>query len=201
MSDSSRPHGLQPTRLLHPWDFPGKNTGVGCYCLLLLTRWGFGYQSYLPCCCSATQSCPPLCHPMDCSTPGFPVLQCLLEFAQVHVHWVNDAIQPSYPLPPPLLLLPSIFPNIRVFSSELPLCIRWPEYGSFSFSISPSNEYSGLISFRIDCFDPLAVQGTLKNHSSKVSVLWHSSFFMVQLSDPYMTTGKKVFILIWCLSW
>ena len=95
-----------------------------------------------------------------------------------------------------LLLLPSILPSIRVFSNELPICIRWPEYGSFSFSISPSNEYSGLISFRIDCFDLLAVQGTLKNHSSKVSVLWQSSFFMVQLSDPYMTTGKKVFILI-----
>ena len=95
----------------------------------------------------------------------------------------------------PLLLLLSIFPNIRVFSNESPLCIRWPEYGNFSFSISPSNEYSGLISFRIDWFDLLAVQGTLKsllqNHSSKVSVLWHSTFFVVQLSDPYMTTGKK----------
>ena len=119
--------------------------------------------------------------------------QSLLKFMSI------ESMMPSNHLilcPPPLLLLPSIFPNIGVFSSELPLCIRWPEYGSFSFSISSSNEYSGLISFRIDCFDLLAVQGTLKNHSSKVSVLWQSSFFMVQRSDPYMTTGKKVFILI-----
>ena len=94
----------------------------------------------------------------------------------------------------PLLLLPSIFASIRVFSNELALHIRWPEYWSFSFSISPSNEYSGLISFRIDWLDLLAVQGTLKSllHSSKASILWHSAFFMVQLSHPYMTTGKTI---------
>ena len=95
----------------------------------------------------------------------------------------------------PLLLLPSIFPSIRVFSNESVLCIRWPKYWSFSFSISPSNESSGLISFRIDWFDLCAIQGILKSllqhHSSKVSILQHSSFFMVQLSHPYMTTGKK----------
>ena len=95
----------------------------------------------------------------------------------------------------PLLLLPSIFPSIRVFSNESALCIRWPEYWSFSFSISPSNEYSGLISFRIDRLDLLAVQVTLKSllqhHSSKALVLQHSAFFMVQLSHPYMTTGKE----------
>ena len=94
------------------------------------------------------------------------------------------------------LFLPSIFPSIRVFSNELALCIRWPKYWSFSFSISPSNEYSGLISFRIDWFDLLAVQGTVKSllqhHSSKVSILWHSAFFMVQLSHPDMTTGKTI---------
>ena len=94
----------------------------------------------------------------------------------------------------PLLLLPSIFPSIRVFSNELILSIRWPKYWSFSFSISPSNDYSGLISFRIDWFDLLAVQGTLKSllqhHSSKASILQHSAFFIVQLSHPYMTTGK-----------
>ena len=93
----------------------------------------------------------------------------------------------------PLLLLPSVFPSIRVFSNESALCIRWPKDCSFSFSISPSNEYSGLISFRIDWFDLLAVQGTLKSllqHSSKTSILWHSAFFMVQLLHPYMTTGK-----------
>ena len=96
----------------------------------------------------------------------------------------------------PLLLLPSIFPSIRVFSSELVLCIRWLKYWSFSFSISPSNEYSGLISFRMDWFDLLAVQGTLKSllqyHNSKASVLQHSPFFIVQLSHPHMTIGKTI---------
>ena len=96
----------------------------------------------------------------------------------------------------PLLLLPSIFPSIRGFSNESALCIRWPKYWGFSFSISPSNEYSGLISFRMDWFDLLAVQGTLKSllqhHSAKASILQHSAFFMVQLSHPYMTTGKTV---------
>ena len=96
----------------------------------------------------------------------------------------------------PLLLLPSIFPSIRVFSHESVLHTRWPKYWSFSFSISPSNEYSGLISFRINWFDLLTVQGTLKSllqhHSSKASILWHSTFFIVQLSHPYMTTGKTI---------
>ena len=95
-----------------------------------------------------------------------------------------------------LFLLPSIFPSIMVFSNELVLCVRWPKYWSFSFSISPSNEYSGLISFRIDWFDLLAVQGTLKSllqhHSSKASLLWCLAFFTVQLSHPYMTTGKTI---------
>ena len=99
------------------------------------------------------------------------------------------------------LLLPSIFPSFRVFSNELALCIRWPKYRSFSFSISPSNEYSGLISFRMDWFDLLAVQGTLKNllqhHSSKASILWHTAFFMVQLSHPHMTTGKTIALIRW----
>ena len=96
----------------------------------------------------------------------------------------------------PLLLLPSIFPSIRVFSSESALRIRWPKYWSFSFSISPSNEHPRLVSFRMDWLDLLAVQGTfkslLKHHSSKASILWHSAFFMVQLSHPYMTTGKTI---------
>ena len=96
----------------------------------------------------------------------------------------------------PLFLLPSIFPSIRVFSDESALCIGWPKYWSFSFSISPSNEYSGLISFRIDWLDLRAVQGTfnsiLQYHSSKASILWHSAFFIVQLSHPYMTTGKTI---------
>ena len=101
----------------------------------------------------------------------------------------------------PLLLLPSIFPSIRVFSNELALCIRWLKYWRFSFSTSPSNEYSGLISFRTNWFDLLAVQGTLKNllqhHSLKASVLRHSAFFMVQPSHPYMTTGKTIVLTRW----
>ena len=100
----------------------------------------------------------------------------------------------------PLLLLPSIFPSIRVFSNESVLCIRWPKYWSFSFNISPSNDYSGLISFRMDWLDLLEVQGTLKSllqhHSSKASILWHSAFFIVQLSCPYMTTGKTTALII-----
>ena len=101
----------------------------------------------------------------------------------------------------PLLLLPSIFPSIRVFSNQSDLHIRWPKYWSFSFSISPSNEYSGLISFRMDCLDLLATQGTLKSllqhHSSKASILWRSAFFIVQLSHPYMTTGKTIALTRW----
>ena len=132
---------------------------------------------------------------MDCSTPGFPVFNYLLEFAQTHVHLVRDIIQPSHPLLPFLLIL-SISPSIRVFSSGSSLQIRRPKYWSFSFSISPSNEYSGLIYFRIDWLDFLAVQGTLKNlpqhYSSKASILWCSAFFMVQFSYPYMSTGKTI---------
>ena len=137
---------------------------------------------------------------MDYSTPGLPVHHQLPELAQTHVHWVGDAIQPSHPLSP-LLFPSSIFPSTRVFSNESALCIRWPKYWSFSFSISPSSGYSGLISFRIDWFDFLAVQGTHKNllqhHSSKASILRRSAFFMVQLSHPYMTTGKTTALTWW----
>ena len=101
----------------------------------------------------------------------------------------------------PFLLLPSVFPRIRMFSNESAFCIKWPKYWSFSFSISPSNDYSGLISFRIDWFDLFAVQGTLRSllqhHSSKASILWFSAFFMVQLLNPYMTTGKTTTLTIW----
>ena len=103
-----------------------------------------------------------LCDTMDCSMPGSPVLHYLPELAQIHIHWVGDAIQPSQLLSSPSLL-PSIFPSIKVFSNESALHIRWSKYWSFSFSISPSNEYSGLISFRTDWLDLLAVQGTLKS--------------------------------------
>ena len=139
---------------------------------------------------------------MDFSKPGFPVLHHFLEFAQTHVHWVNDAIQPSCPLASPFLL-PSIFPSIRVFSKELALHISWPKYWSFSFSISPSNKYLRLISFRIDWFDIYAAQGTLKSllqhYSLKVSILWDSVFFMIQLSHPYMTSGKTNSFECWHL--
>ena len=132
---------------------------------------------------------------MNCSTPGFSVHHQLPEFTQTHVHWVGDAISLLI-LCRPLLLLPPIPPSIRVFSNESTLCMRWPKYWSFSFSISPSNEYLGLFSFRMDWSDLLAVQGTLKSllqqHSSKASILWCSAFFIVQLSHPYMTTGKTI---------
>ena len=135
---------------------------------------------------------------MDCSTPGFPVHHQLPELAQTHVHRAGDAIQPSDPLSSPLLL-PSMFPSIRVFSTESVLHIRWPKYWSFRFSISPSNEYSGLISFRIYWLDLLAVQATLKSlllhHSSKASILQHSAFFSIQLSHLHMTTGKTLRVL------
>ena len=137
---------------------------------------------------------------MDCSTPGFPVLHHLPDFAPAHVHGVGAAVPPSHPLSP-LLLLPSIFPSIMVLSSESALRIRWPKYWSFNFSVSPSNEYSGLITFRIDWFDLLAVQGTLKSllqhHSSKASIPRHSTFLMVQLSHPYTTTGKAIALTVW----
>ena len=132
---------------------------------------------------------------MDCSTPGLPVHHQLPELPQTHVHQVGDAIQPSHPLlspsPPTFHLC-----RISVFSNESVLYIRWPKYWSFSFSISPSNEYSGLISFRMNWLDLLAVQGTLKSllqhHSSKASILRCSAFIIVQLSHPYMTTGKTI---------
>ena len=127
--------------------------------------------------------------------PSFPVLHYLLELAQTYVHWVTDDIQSSHPLFSHLLP-PSRFPSIRVFSNESVLHIRWPKYRSFSFNISPSNEHPGLISFRMDWLDLLAVQGTLESllqhHSSKASILQCSAFFTVQLSHPYITTGKII---------
>ena len=145
---------------------------------------------------------------MDCSTPDSPVLHSLPEFTHIHVHWIGDALQPSHPLSN-LLLLPSFFPSVRVFSNESALRIRWPMYWSFSFSISPSSEYSGLLCFRIDWFALLAVQGTLKSllqhHSSKATILHCSAFFIVQLSHPYMTTEKSIVWIYgplsakWCL--
>ena len=141
----------------------------------------------------------PVCKPRDCSRPGSSGLPYLPELAQTQVHRV---VMPSNHL---ILchpfLLPSIFPSIRVFSNESVLCIRWPKYWSFSFSISPSKEYSGLISFRMDWLDLHAVLGTLKSllqhHSSKASILPHSAFFIIQLSHPYMATGKTIALTRW----
>ena len=139
------------------------------------------------------KSCPTLCNPMNRSMPGLPVHHPLLESTHTHVHRVGDAI---LILCRPLFLLPSIFPSIRVFSNESALRIRWPKYWSFSFSMGSSNEHPGPISFRMDWLDLLAVQGTLKSllqdHSSKISILKRSAFFIVQLSHPYMTTGKTI---------
>ena len=147
-------------------------------------------------------ACPTLCHPTDHNTSGFPVHQRLPEITQTLVKLRLELVMPSKHLSlccP--LLLPSIFPSIRVFSNESVYYIRWPKYWSFSFSISPSNEYSGLISFKIDWFDLLAGQGTLKSllqhHSSKALILWHSAFFIVQISHPYMTTGKAIALTRW----
>ena len=151
------------------------------------------------CCCLVTEYCPNLCDSMDCSTTGFPVLHNLPEFVQIHVQWVYDATRPSHPLSPPSPL-PSIFLSIRIFSNISALCIRCQKYWSFSFSISPSNEYSVLISFRIDCFGLLVVQGTVKSllqhHRSKASILQHSAFFTFQSSHPYMTPGKTIALTI-----
>ena len=144
---------------------------------------------------SVAQSCLTLCDPMNRSMPGVPIHHQLLEFTETHVHQVGDAIQPSHPLSSPSLPAP-IPPSIRVFPNGSALRIRWPKYWSFSFSISPSNEHPGLISFRMDWLDLLAVQGTLKcllqHHSSKALILQCSAFFTVQLSHPYMTTGKTI---------
>ena len=147
---------------------------------------------------SVAQSCQTL-WPVDCSRQGFPVLHSLLEFAQPHVHWVDKAIQPSHllssPSPPAFNLS-----QHQGLSNESALHIRWPNYWSLSCSISSFSEYSGLFSFRIEWFDLLAVQwilkSLLKHHSWKASILWHSAFFMVQLSHPYMTTGKTIALTI-----
>ena len=156
------------------------------------------------------------CNPVDCSTPGFPVLP--NSWSLLKLMSIESVMPSNYLILCRPLLLPSVFPSIRVFSNESVLCIRWPKYRSFSFSISPSNEYSGLISFRMDWLDLLAIQGTLKSflqhHSSKASILRCLAFFMLQLSHSYMTTGKTIaltrqtfvgtvisLLLMCCLSW
>ena len=162
---------------------------------------------------SVNPSCPTLCNLMDCNTPGLPVQHQLLESTQTHVPWVSDAIQPFQPLssPSPALNLSSLM----AFSNESALLMRWPKHWSFSFGINLSNEHPGLISFRMDWLDLLAVKGTLKSllqhQSSKASIVWRLAFFIVQLSHSYMTTGKitaltrqnffGLCLLICCLGW
>ena len=172
---------------------PGRSL-PSCFNSLRLQNWYSKFTSLLHLlysCCSVTKSYLTLCDPMDGRTPAFLVLHCLQELLKF---MFTESVMPSNHLIlcRPLLLLPSIFPSIRVFSNESAVRIRWPK--NWSFSISPSNEYSGLISFRIDWFDLLAVQGILKSllqhHSLKASILRYSAFIMVQLSHPYMTTGK-----------
>ena len=148
---------------------------------------------------SVAQSCPTLCDPMNHSTPGLPVHHHLPEFTQTHVHRVVDAIQPSHPLSSPSPPAPNPSQHQSLFN-ESTLHMRWPKYWSFSFIIIPSKEHPGLISFRMDWLDLLAVQGTLKSllqhHRSKASILQHSAFFMVPLSYPDTTAGKTVTDLI-----
>ena len=166
-------------------------------CTLLSTQCLFLFIQVLPVtfsCCLVTQSHPNFCDPMDCSMPGFPVLQYLPEFAQTHVHLVSHIIQPSHPLlspPPPAFNLS----QLQHLFQRVGCLHQVAKYGSFN--ISPSDKYSGLISFWIDWFDLFAVQGTLKSllhhHRSKASIHRHSAFFIVQLSHPCMTTGKTIF--------
>ena len=180
---------MKPGKQMQVWKLKGQSmTGK-------ITQ-KYGNQKDLnPSFSSVLQSCPTLCDPMDYSMPGFPVHHQLPEFTQTHVHQVSDVIQQSHPLSSPSP--PTFnFPSIRVFSNKWVLRIQWPNYWSFSFSISPFNEYSELISFRMDWLDLLAVQGTLKSllqhHSSKASILLHSAFFLVQLSHPYLATEKTI---------
>ena len=168
VSDPWRPHGLHSL-----WNSPSQNTGAVQFS-------------------SVTQLCPTHCDPMDCGTPGFPVHHQLPEFAQTQVHQASDFIQANYPLLPPSSPAFNLSQHQGSYNESV-LCIRLPKYWSFSFSIISSKEYSGLISFTIDWFDLLAVQGTLKSllqhHSSEGSILQCLAFIMVQLSHPYMTTG------------
>ena len=173
--------------------------GYSIYCLINSENnheqtYKLTFRTELICCsCSVVKSCRILCDSMNCSMPDFPVLhfsQSLLKFMHTELVLLSNHLILCHPV----LLLPSIYPCIRVFSNESALHIKWPKYCSFRFSISPSNEYSGLISFRMDWFDLLTIQWTLKSllqhHNSKASILWRSAFFMGQLSHPHMTTGK-----------
>ena len=174
------------------------SVGKSLYCGFCGREWVNWVNSFI-----VTQllSLVPLCDPMDCRTPDFPVFHHLPEFAQAHVLWVGDGHPAISSSVVSFFSCPHSFPASGCFSSESAFHIGWLKYWSFSFSINVSNEYSGLVSFRMDWFDLLAVHGTLKSllqlHSSKASILWCSFFFMVQVSYPYMTTGKTIALNIW----
>ena len=189
--------------LVHEVYSPQPDISIGY--IFLFSSSNFPMHSYKTfsifcCCCSVIQLCLTLCDSMNCSTPGFLVVCYLPQLAKTHIHWVSDAIQPSQPLLSPSPLAFNLSLHQSLFN-ESALRIRWPNYRSFGFSISSSNEYSGLISFRMDWLDLLVVQGIpkslLQDHSSKASILWHSAFFMVQFWHPYMTTGKTIALTIW----
>ena len=151
---------------------------------------------------SAAQSCPTLCDPMNCNTLSITSLSITSSWSLLKLMPIESVMPSSHLiLCRPLLLLTPIPPSIGVFSNESTLCMRWPKYWSFSFGISPSNDHPGLISFKVDWLDLLAVQGTLKtllkHHSSKASIFRHSAFFTVQLSNPYMTAGKTIALTRW----
>ena len=162
----------------------------------------FNFEWSQCCCCSTAKSCLTLCNPMDCCTPGFPIPHYLPDFAQLRS--IESVMLSNHFIPhcPPLLLR-LISLSIRIFSNESAVCIKWPKYWNFSFSISSSDEYLGLISYKIDWFDLLAVQGTLKSliqhHTSKASILQCSVFLMVQLLHPYMITRKPITVTRWTL--
>ena len=192
VSDSVQPHRRQPTRLPRPWDSPGKSTGVGCHCLLCPARISSVQFSHLVM--------------SDFVTPWITARQASLSITKSQSLLKLMSIESVMPsshliLCHPLLLLPLIPPSIRVFSSGSALRMKWPKYWSFSFSISPSSEHPGLISPRMDWLDLLAVQGTLKRllqyHGSNASILQCSAFFPVQLSHPYVTTGKTIALTRW----
>ena len=178
------PRSLGTTLSWAPW-MPGVSPGEE-------QDWALGWRS---CCCSVTQPYPTLCDLMDCSTPGLPVLHYFLEFAQTHVHWASDHPTISSSVVH-FSSCPQSFPGSGSFPNESNLSTSWPKDWNLSFSISPSNECSGLIPFRIDKFDLLAVQRALKSllqHDNLcLSILWCSAFFVVQLSHPYMATGKII---------
>ena len=177
------------------WVHKCQSSEVSQLSLLVQCSYSSGFSYPMNQFSSVAQLCATLCNPMDCSMAGLPVITNSLSLLKL---MSTELMMPSNHLILccPLFLLPSIFPSIKVFSNELTLHMRWLHYWNFSFSISTFNKYSGLISFRMDWFDLLAVQETLKSllqhHCSKRSILWHSGFFIVQLSHPYMTTGKTI---------